>query len=190
MIKMLGKLIDLLVRSIVRPDKIWKLIDKSEKEGEKSSFYNKYLYPTWIVLSILSFAGIYFSNDSFDIQIAIRTTIDTFVSLYLSFYLSVFFLKKAQKYLVKIEVNHDRSLKFIAYSSFFIYFLNIFIALFPALFFLKIFYFYTFYAIWEGANVYMKVDEEKRVKFSILAFISILLSNVLMFMLVGKICKV
>lgn len=66
--------------------------------------------------------------------------------------------------------------RFVGYSSSLMFALNIVLMLLPEFFFLRIFILYTFYIVWEGADPYMQVEENERLKFAGIATVVILLT--------------
>ena len=65
---------------------------------------------------------------------------------------------------------------FVGFSSALMFTLNIVWLLLPDFFFLYIFILYTFYIVWEGSVIFMKVTQAQQMKFSMVATLLIILT--------------
>ena len=138
-----------VIAIISQPAKAWALL---AKKGEKQEeFLSRFVYPLIGFVTVAAFLGVLFTRKEFDLELALKSSIRTLVSSFGGFYLGA--------YLMKLW------LRFVGYSSSFMFALNIVLMLLPDFFFLRIFILYTFYIVWEGAGPYMGVEEKIRLKF-------------------------
>lgn len=63
---------------------------------------------------------------------------------------------------------------FVGFSSALMFTLDIVWMLLPDFFFLYIFIVYTFYIVWEGATIFMQVEETNQMKFTVFASVLII----------------
>jgi len=172
---MLKQLFQILYKMISRPAKGW-----SERAEEKPSgnevFFKTYLYPLIGIIALLTFIGGFFTEKEFNLEAALRYTINITVTLFLGFYLASFLLSEWISRYLGLSKQPERCRRFVGYSSSLIYVLYLIKALLPHLFFLDLFLLYTVYIIWEGAGIYLKIDEKKKLSFTIGASLIILLS--------------
>ncbi len=183
---MFKQIFDLLVRLIVQPAKAWNLLsDKQESDNEQ--FYKSYLYPLFGIVALLSFVGVFLTQKNFDLQLALKQCISLIITVFVGFYLASWLLSEIMSRVFNRPGELKLCQRFTGYSSSLIYVLFMVSSLFPELFFLNIFLFYTIYIIWEGVIPYMHIEENDQLKFTVFAGIVILgspyLIQALMFML-------
>ncbi len=174
MYKMIFKLV---IAIISQPGKTWKeLVGMKEKEQDVAKGYEKflsnYLYPFIGLLTIAAFLSIC-TRQEFDIEQALKNSIVTLVSSFGGFYLGAYFLNEVWQGVFKKTKDLKLCQFFVGFSSALMFTLNIVWLLLPDFFFLYIFILYTFYIVWEGSTIFMKVEQAQQMKFSTFAFLLI-----------------
>ena len=165
---MLREIVDLIYSLILQPAKSWsELAEKKDTDSEQ--FLNRYLYPVFGIMALFAFIGVVTHKKEFDVQVALKTTISLVVSVFLGFYLASFALTEALNSVfgkIKQPKIHQQ---FVGYASSLIYVVNMLLALFPELVFLKFLILYTVYMVWEGATPYLDIEEDIKTKFTVIA---------------------
>jgi len=178
---MLKQLFVLLFKMIAEPASTWKqLFEKEDKENE--NFYKSYLFPIVGIIALLSFIGVLMSH-SFDVHVlqqVMKTVIKQVIIYGGSFYIMSYAL--SEFVFPRFHLPNDKLLaeQYTGYTSALIYAVAMIEALFPSLFLLKIFVFYTIYILWTGAVHFLKINENLIIKFTIFAGIIILLTPFLL----------
>ena len=152
---------------ILKPGETWE--ELSLKEEKQETFLARFIYPFIGLITLSAFLGILFTRKEFDFEIALKITLRTLISVAGGFFLGAYFLNEVWKSIFKQPKNAELCRFFVGYSSSLLFVLYIVTALLPEFFFLQIFVLYTVYMIWEGAVFFMKVKEEVRLKFTIIA---------------------
>jgi len=152
-----------VVLIISQPAKAWDLL--TQKEEKDDEFLSRFVYPLIGFLTVAAFLGILFTRKEFNVELALKASIRTLVAAFGGFYLSVYLLNEMWQGVFKREKNLQLWQHFVGYSSTLMFTLNAVLMLIPEFFFLRIFVLYTFYIIWEGAPVYMHIEEKERLKF-------------------------
>ena len=175
---MFKELFNQLCRIIFQPANAWKVLADEAEEGiiGNDSFLKKYLYPVIGIVSLLTFAGVFFHKKDFEVELAIRLTIKVVIALFAGFYMASFSLSKVMENFFSAGDNCKRCQRFVGYSSALIYVMYTVLAIFPNFGFLQLILLYTVYIIWEGATVYMQIVEHERNKFTVAATAIVLLS--------------
>ena len=151
---------------ILKPEEMWSELSKQE-EGQET-FLMRFIYPLIGLITLSAFLGILFTRKEFDFEIALKITLRTLVSVAGGFFLGSYMLNELWKGVFKQPKNMELCRFFVGYSSSLLFVLNIVTALLPEFFFLQIIVLYTVYIIWEGSIYFMKVEDEVRMKFTII----------------------
>jgi hypothetical protein len=164
-----------IYRIIVRPAREWSVAANEDVTLE--TFLAKYFHPLMGIISLSAFAGSFFSDHS--LEWALKASIREFLTYFTGFYFASLLLKRAINRWFAVAQS-DRTEFFVAYTSSPVYVASIITSLFGAG--SQIVYLlvpYIFYILWEGATLYMKVDENDHNRFSFIA-VSIILAAYLM----------
>ena len=184
---MFKRIFGLLIKIIFQPAKAWNILSQQKEDTNNDSFLKSYLYPLFGIIILLSFLGVFFNRKEFDVQDALKTTINLTVTVFLGFYLASFLLTELMARMFSRPKESRLCQRFVGYSSALVYALYMVLALFPEFFLFKISVFYSVYIVWEGATSYMNINENKKLNFTILASLIILASpyliEAIMFML-------
>lgn len=178
MYKMIFKLV---IALISQPAKTWKelVVEKEKEDAESGKGYEKflsnYLYPFIGLLTIAAFLSIC-TRQEFDIEQALKNSIVTLVSSFGGFYLGAYFLNEVWQGMFKQTKDLKLCQFFVGFSSALMFTLDIVWLLLPDFFFLYIFILYTFYIVWEGSVIFMKVTQAQQMKFSMVATLLIILT--------------
>lgn len=175
---MLKNIFKQLYRLIFQPAEAWKELvgEREEKVANNDSFFSTYLYPVIGIVSLLTFAGVFFHEKAFDVQLALRLTIRVLIALFAGFFMASFLLSKVMEHFFSIEENQKQCQRFVGYASALVYIMYMVSAIFPDYGFLQLILLYTIYIVWEGASIYMQIPEQERNKFTVIATVIILLS--------------
>lgn len=153
-----------VIALISQPAKAWE--DLSEEQAEENEkFFSNYIYPLIALVAIAAFVGILFTRKEFDVEMALKSSVNSLVSALGGFFLGAYVLNELWVGVFKREKDIKLCQRFVGYSSALLFVLAIVLALLPEFFFLKIFMLYTVYIIWEGAAPYMQVQDDERMKF-------------------------
>jgi len=175
---MLLNIFKLLTAIILKPGETWN--ELSRQDGKRDTFLSQFFYPLIGVIAFAAFFGILFTRKEFDFEIALKITLRTVIAVAGGFFLGAYFLNEVWKTVFRQPKEMELCRSFVGYSSSLMFVLFIITSLLPEFFFLHIFVLYTVYIIWEGAVVYMQVDEQERLKFTVIAsFIVILMPFVI-----------
>lgn len=168
---------------ISQPTKAWHVLSKREENHE--AFLSGFIYPLIGLVTIAAFAGVLFTMKQFDLERALKEAIRTLVSSFGGFYLGAYLMNEIWQGVFKRKKDLRRWMRFVGYSSSLMFMLHIVLKLLPEFFFLKVFVFYTFYIIWEGAVPYMKVEETNRMKFSFFTTVVVVFTPIVIESLMG-----
>jgi hypothetical protein len=164
---MFKKIFKRLIEIILRPGEAWE--ELSCQEEERGVFLSQFIYPLIGMIALAAFLGILFTRKEFDFEIALKIMLRTVIAVAGGFFLGAYFLHEVWKGVFKQPKDMALCSFFVGYASSLMFLLYIITALLPEFFFLHIFVLYTVYIIWEGAVVYMQVDESERLKFTVIA---------------------
>lgn len=164
---------------LVSPGKTWDNIVYEEEQTQKENpdtelscnVFRSYVLPLVSILTLATFIGMYHSG----LEIAIKNCISIFISNIAAFYISVYIIKSIGNKFYDIEINENRTKLFVGYSSTPIYVIGIITNLLQLTFFLKIFYIYTAYIIWEGITILFKVKNNDKGGFLVFTTLVIML---------------
>lgn len=160
---MYKEIIKQIIAIISQPAKAWNVL--ANKKESDDDFLTRFVYPLIGLLTLVAFVGILFTRKEFDLELALKSSIKTLVSAFGGFYLAVYIMNELWQSVFKRTKDMKLWQRFVGYSSSLMFALKFVLMLLPEFFYLGIFFLYTFYIIWEGAIVYMKVEEDERLKF-------------------------
>lgn len=161
-----------VVLVISQPAKAWEKL--YQKEDNQDDFLARFVYPLIGIVTVAAFLGILLTRKEFDVELALKATIKTLVAVFGGYHLSVYLLNEIWNGMFKREKNTALWQRFVGYSSGLMFVLSAVLMLIPEFFFLRIFVLYTFYIVWEGAQSYMGVEENERLKFVVITTLIIL----------------
>lgn len=171
-----------VVAVTTQPARAWgMMVKKEEREAERiedprnDPFLSNYLYPFIGLLTVAAFLSI-FTHKEFVLEQALKSSIITFVSSFGGYYLAAYLLNEICKKWNWGTYDLRKWQHFVGYASALMFALDMIWLLLPDVFFLYIFILYTFYIVWEGAAVYMGVDDQLRMKFTTVATLLIILA--------------
>lgn len=169
---MYKEIFQIIVLMVSQPGRTWARLAKWE--DKKDDYLSRFMYPLIGMMSLAAFLGVLFTRKEFDIQIALKDSIRVLIQFAGGFYLASVLLREVLERYFRIDLNFKQCQRFVAYASCIMYALQIVLTLIPEFFFLQIFGLYAIYIIYEGAEVFMQIQETKRMKFMIIASIVIL----------------
>lgn len=165
-----------VIQFIVASPRAWKEIDQEDRTLE--GFTSRFLYPIFGIIALASFVGgLWFTRDG-DLQGALKDTIVSVVAVFGGFYIASYALNEAAPRFGQKKDLH-RFQQFVGYSSVVLYALYTITSFLPDFFILWLLVLYTLYLVYTGAAIYLKVLPEKRVNFSILASVLVVLTPTL-----------
>lgn len=183
---MFKQLFVLLFKIITEPTPTWaQLSEKEDKDNE--NFYKSYLFPIVGIIALLSFLGVLMSH-SFDVHVlqkVMKTVIKQVIIYGGSFYIMSYALSVFVFPRFHLPKDKLRAEQFTGYTSALIYAIAMIKALFPSLFLLDLFVFYTIYILWTGAVQFLKINEDLIIKFTIFAGTIILVTPFLLNLLIN-----
>lgn len=175
------KLVNDVLMLVMQPAKAWLLVSR---KNDKSSMLNSFLLPLMLFSGIAVFIGKIFDSgfggESF-LPAAVRMVV-VFFTMFLSYYISVLAIHKfSQNYTPETAENSDL---LIGYSMVVVLLLELCLGLFPNFRIIAwIAQFYTVKIVWDGAAVLMRIGEERRLPFTMVVSIMI----IVMPMLIGQV---
>ncbi len=157
---------------ITSPRKGWiRIIDK---KTEQQDFINNFLFPVFGFISVTTFAGAMWLAENADIRWALKQTIVAVSALFGGFYLVSYVLSELfPKF--GLDKNMNAAQQFVGYSSVVLYVLFL---IMPLLFGLSPLWFlliYTLYIVYTGTAEFLSVIENKRLSFTVIASLLIVL---------------
>jgi hypothetical protein len=185
---MYKQLFNLLFNLISVPEKTWKglgeesALVKFPQDIDNEKFYKSYLYPIIGIIALLSFLGVFLYERGNGLEakeisgLALKMVIRECITYFAGFYLTAYGIFAIISKYFKQEIKKQLCERFAGYSSAVTYVVAMIYALFPALFFVRIFIFYAIYTVWVGATHYLEIKEEYLTKFTIFAGILIVFS--------------
>ena len=171
---MFGNIFKRLTAIILNPGNTW--TELSYQEEERDTFLSQFIYPLIGIIALAAFLGVLFTRKEFDFEIALKIALRTVIAVAGGFFLGAYCLNEVWKSVFNQPKDMALCRFFMGYASSLMFVLFIITALLPEFFFLYIFVLYTVYIIWEGAVVYMQVEEENRLKFTVIASVIVILT--------------
>ncbi len=174
--------IRLLLAIIFSPKETWGELSMT-KDGEKF-FERSYLFPVFILIALSSLIGGYMHADEHLIQNAVKDMVVSVIEVCASLMISSYLFNEYLGSISPELKNISKSRQFMAYASALNYVLYILVALLDDLFFLWMFSIYAAYLIYIGSLEFIKLSEEKRGQFVVIAsllvlFVPFVIKNVL-----------
>ena len=175
------KLVEDVLMLVMQPAKAWLFISR---KVDKSTMTNTFLLPLIAFSGIAVFIGKVFGSGfegSSFLPAAVRMVV-VFFTMFLSYYLSALIIQKfSQSYTPATAKNSDR---LIGYSMVVVLLLESCLGLFPNFRIIAwIAQFYTVKIVWDGAAVLMRINEPRRLLFTMVVSIII----IIMPLIIGRI---
>jgi hypothetical protein len=143
--------------------------EQNEQNEGNETFLSRFVYPFIGLITLATFVGNFLSRRDFDLQSALKMSILSLISSIGGFFLASYLLNEIWNRFFGREKDFKLCQRFIGYSFVAVFAVDIILSLLPEFFFLKIFMLYTIYIVWEGARLYMEVDETGQLKLSLIA---------------------
>lgn len=167
---------------LVTPSKTWDEI-ALENEADKK-YLNNYFYPLIGLVAITAFLNPFIMRyEELGFSSTLSVGIQFFIVSFVSSFFGLFVSSKALDYCsvrwfgMASDVHKAEMLT--AYASTPVLVTNILTNLVSDFFFMKIFFFYVIVLVWEATTHFYSVEEQKRGKYTALAFIFILVTPIL-----------
>jgi hypothetical protein len=182
---MYKRLFNQVVFLLTKPGQAWQYL--AGKDDADEDFLASFLYPLIGLLGAAAFVGVFFTEDSFSLEIALKTAIKALFSSFGGFFLASYMLNEAWKGVFKREGDIKLCRRYVGYSSaamFVILILFAFLQLLPLsqFFFLRTFILLvpTILIAWEGAAPFMRVEATMRLKLTLTAsFLIVMLPEII-----------
>jgi len=162
---------------LVAPTKTWKEIALEAEDDKK--YLNNYFYPLIGLAAFTAFLNPFIMKYeelgfSSTMSVAIQSFIVSFISSFFGFFVSTRALNYCSVRWLGMTSDIHKIERLIAYASTPVLVISILTRLLSDFFFMKIFFFYVIVLVWEGTVPLYSMEESKRSKFSVLAFILII----------------
>ncbi|MDR3128764.1 MAG: hypothetical protein LBU03_00700 [Tannerellaceae bacterium] len=167
-------LFKLAVLLISRPGKAWEIL--ACREEKQDVVLGRFVYPLIGMLTLSAFLGEMLLSKEFEVEMALKASVRELTAVFGGFFLAAYALNELGVRMFNREKDVALWQRFIGYSSCLMYILNAILMLIPEFFFLRVFLLYTFYIVWEGAGIYMPVEEYDRMKFTGIVTLAILVT--------------
>ncbi|MDR1936937.1 MAG: YIP1 family protein [Tannerellaceae bacterium] len=169
-----------VVDLLTQPRKAWEELVKKEEKGDE--FLVKFVYPLIGLVTASAFIGVLFTEKTFSVELAIKSSIKALFSSFGGFFLAAWLLNKVWTGFLKRDDNLRLWQRFVGYSSVAMFVIHIVLTLIPLLplsdfIFLRIIILFvaTVYIVWEGVMPYMKIGERIRFRVALLVSVFIVL---------------
>jgi hypothetical protein len=161
---------------ISSPAKAWEEI--LVEEDKQNNVQIGFVYPSIGLCGLAVFLGsISLEYAQMQLQGAMTKTCSAVIALFGGFFLASFLVEIFSRHYLKREVSRVEVQQLVGYSMGILFILIFFSGLFRGFFILRwILQFYTLWVVWEGANRLMKVAEERRLAYTIVVTLILLLS--------------
>ena len=154
---------------ISSPAKAWEEILLEE---DKQKVFVGFVYPMIGIAALSVFLGVLFTqgwSGPRSFQIAMTECCSVAISLFGGFYLAAYLLNKATIKFFNLSVNLLRTQRLIGYSSVVLFILQIVTGILPNFQIVSwLLQFYVVYIVWEGAKIFVKMEENDRLKYTLL----------------------
>lgn len=147
----------------------WKRISKGETD-----VYREFLYPIWTLIVASCFIGGWLISKDSSFELGLKNVIVEVFTLFIGFQISLFFFREYLDKNTDIDQTAKKPAVFVAYSSSLLYLIDIVVALINDFFFLWLFSVYTFYIVYQGAEIYYKVPRIKKNRFMLVVSLLIM----------------
>jgi hypothetical protein len=160
---------------IISPVSEWKVIKDEERDYQ--FVIKQFAIPIIVLCGVTKFLGLFLFEGSFNFFHSLLYAITHFIAIFAAFYLtSLVVLQVAPTFAPQTDRN--TSFKFIAYSLIPYFTATLFSNLFSSLYFLKLFYLFSVYLLWQGLEILLQTPDSKK-----LGFIAIILLVIFMLIL-------
>ena len=179
------KILKTSIQFITHPATAWWVV---QHKGAKNNILNEFLYPFIILCGASLFIGRILNNGSSWVSFYTSVIIATLhaFSLLLAYHISVHLITRFSNRYTKKEYPHNTTDTFIGYSMVVILGLDVCLGLFPDIRILAfIAQFYTLKIVWDGAAVLMKIQEERRLTYTMFVSATIIIIPVVIDKLIG-----
>lgn len=171
---MIKNILEILILLLVQPAKAWKIIkDRTETHEE---FLSHFIYPLLGIAALCAFVGKLLGNGESNIQNSLKSATVVLTSLFAGYHLASFLVKQASTRWFKLEGDIKYYQRFVGYSMGITFVINAFLELMPDLFFIRIANLAVFYIMWSAVEIFVEIEESKRVRFASMATVFILIS--------------
>ena len=154
------------------PQNAWeKAIEKDETEQD---FINNFLFPIFGLIAVTTFVGGVWIAVNADIRMALKQTMVAVSALFGGFYLVSYLLNELFP-TFGLTKNVTPARKFVGYSSVALYLLFFVMPLIPEFSIAWFFVIYTCWIVYVGSSAFLKVSEHKRMIFTVIASLLIVL---------------
>jgi hypothetical protein len=163
------------------PERAWKeLAGKEEKEDEALTGF---VYPLIGLVAASAFAGVFFTEQDFRMELAIKSAVKAIFVSFGGFFLAAYLLNEVRKGIFGQGDDPGLCRRFTGYSSVALFVLHIVFALLPIVplfdfFFIRVFILFaaTMYVVWEGVIPYLRAGEELRLRLSVVVSLLVVLT--------------
>jgi hypothetical protein len=165
--------IRLLLAIVFSPKETWKELAMT-KDGNRF-FERDYLYPIFILIALTSLIGGYLHSDQHLFQNALKDMIVSMIEVCASLFISSYLFNEYLGSISRDLKNISNSRQFVGYASALNYVLYILVALLNDLFFLWMFSLYASYLVYIGSFEFIRLSEDRRGQFVVIASLLVLL---------------
>ncbi|MCL1943032.1 MAG: hypothetical protein FWF54_05735 [Candidatus Azobacteroides sp.] len=151
---------------LVSPAAFWKQLAASDDKKDMD-VASGFVYPLLGIVALSAFVGTWWNQEVFNLPQALQLTCIDFVAGFTGFFIASFLIDEVSAAYLNLPKNIIRSRQFAGYSSIVIFMIAVILNIFPNFFFVHLFMFYIVYIVWEGSDVFMKVEEKDKLKFTI-----------------------
>lgn len=171
---MVKKIFEIVILLLVQPTKAWKIIkDRTETHEE---FLTHFIYPLLGFAALCAFIGELLGNGESNIQNSLKSATVVLTSLFAGYHLASFLVKQASNRWFKLQGDIKYFQRFVGYSMSITFVINAILELMPDLFFIRIANLAVFYIMWSAVEVFIEIEDSKRVAFSSVTTAFILVS--------------
>lgn len=171
---MIKFIVEILIMLVVQPKKAWEAI--VERNESRDEYLTQFFYPLIGLCTLASFVGVFFHNETGNLENALKESTITITSLFAGFFLASFAIRQFSHKWIKIEGDNKLFQKLTAYAMALTVIISAILEIMPDFFFLRIAELYVYLIIWESIGTMIQIDEKKRVIFTSVATTIILLS--------------
>lgn len=165
---------------ITQPAMTWKFVSRM---GNRNAMMREFLYPMIMLACIATFLGKMFDS-GFSVESiypTIMRVVEVFFTLFCTYHLSAFLVAKLSVKYIDNDVNRTKTDVFSGYSMVVVMLLDICLGLFPSSMIIAwIAQFYTVKIVWDGAAVLLRIPEEKRLGYTMLVSLFIIIIPVIL----------
>lgn len=184
---MWGDIVITTVRLISSPSREWKNI--GNKSQAEVGFLNRFLHPIFGMIALTSFIGELWLSPDGNLQSALTTTIIRIVAVFAGYYIAANLLNELSSRF-DLEKNLFRYQQFVGYSSVVLYLLFFVMPLLPKFNIIWFAATYTFYIVYAGADSLLHLAENKRISFTVIVSLLIILFPLIIKILLEQLVKI